>query len=402
MDRRLGEPTSRARMPAQLDPTKLGVILRATPKRTAADIYGWTYEHLQISIGEEEATEAMGRFLNHVLGGRILQGTLEGMSLVKVTPLLKGPTGKVRPITVGTTLTRISLSATLTAKTNLKDIVGDTEFAIGRISATEDLGRGIGAAIEKVKAERGKANVFQLGCSCAFNRTSRQAALRNLEERLPHLLTPIGQWLRLPMTHILRTDEGEPIEIVTMDGLPQGCPSAPLAFSLAMGDPEHEFFQAVASERINPNHFALRRYMDDMTLVTAPHVAERCYAELKEALARSGVKLSEDKRTAWATDGKPPAAQEARALWESARDHRGFVVCGLLATCEDPASEAALAVPIGDPNYVEASLETRKKATEELTRRIAHLATMASASTPTVYPCVVSSAAASHRKWGIS
>ena len=107
-----------------------------------------------------------------------------------------------------------------------------------------------------MREEHGEAIVFQLDCSCAFNRTSRQAALRNLEERLPHLLTPIGQWLRLPMTHILRTDEGNPIEIVTADGLPQGCPSAPVAFSLAMGGPEQEFFQAMASKGINPNHFA--------------------------------------------------------------------------------------------------------------------------------------------------
>ena len=106
-------PTSRARISAHLDPTKLGAILRATPKRTAADIYGRTYEHLRALVGEKEATEAMGRFLNHGLGGRILQDTLEEMNLVKVAPLLKGSKGTVRPITVGTTLKRISRLATL-------------------------------------------------------------------------------------------------------------------------------------------------------------------------------------------------------------------------------------------------------------------------------------------------
>ena len=79
-------PTSRARIPAQIDPTKLGVTLRATPKRTAADIYGWNYEHLQILIGKKEATEAVGRFLNHLLGGRLLHDTLEDMNIVKATP----------------------------------------------------------------------------------------------------------------------------------------------------------------------------------------------------------------------------------------------------------------------------------------------------------------------------
>ena len=46
--------------------------------------------------------------------------------------------------------------------------------------------------------------------------------------------------------------------------------------------------------------------MDDMTLITAPQIAERCYAELKEALTRAGMKLNEEKCTAWTTDGKPP------------------------------------------------------------------------------------------------
>ena len=79
-------PASRARVPAQIDITKLGVTLRATPKRTAADIYGWSYEHFQILTGEKEATEAIGRVPTHLLGGRLLHDTLEDMNIVKVTP----------------------------------------------------------------------------------------------------------------------------------------------------------------------------------------------------------------------------------------------------------------------------------------------------------------------------
>ena len=155
----------------------------------------------------------------------------------------------------------------------MKETVGETVFAIGRKSAIEDLERGIVASIAKAKEDHGNAVVFQLDCSCAFSHTSRQAALRHLEERRPHLLTPLGQWLRLPMTHILRTDEGDPLEVATSDGLPQECPSAPLAASLGMGDPEEEFFQAMAREGINPNNFVLKRYMCDLTLIAAPPVA---------------------------------------------------------------------------------------------------------------------------------
>ena len=94
------------------------------------------------------------------------------------------------------------------------------------------------------------------------------------------------------------------------------------------------------------------------------------------------MKLDEDKFTAWTIDGNPPETQLARTLWDNAGGHRGFIVCGFPATCEDPAAEAALAFPIGDPNFVEAFLEKSKRATEELTKRIVHMATMASASTP--------------------
>ena len=74
--------------------------------------------------------------------------------------------------------------------------------------------------------------------------------------------------------------------------------------------------------------------------------------------------------------------------------HRGFVVCGFPATCDDPAAEVALAFPIGDPNFVEAFLDKRMRAIEELTQRTVHMATVASASTP-----AVQSFGASSRKW---
>ena len=55
-----------------------------------------------------------------------------------------------------------------------------------------------------------------------------------------------------------------------------------------MGDPEHDFFQNLAYAGMDPTHFALRRYMGDMTLITAPQVAERCCEALKEALTKAG------------------------------------------------------------------------------------------------------------------
>ena len=76
------------------------------------------------------------------------------------------------------------------------------------------------------------------------------------------------------MTHLLRTDEGDPVEIATADGLPQGCPSAPQAFSMTMANPDDDAPRIIAEARVNPNAARLNRYMDDITLVTAPEAVE--------------------------------------------------------------------------------------------------------------------------------
>ena len=106
---------------------------------------------------------------------------------------------------MGSTLKRIGLSATMNAETRLSEAVGPAELAIGCKPAIVD------AAIHKVTEEFGGAVVSQLDCSCVFS----------IAENLPHLLVPVGQWLRALMRRILRTEEGDPIGIKTVDGLPQ-------------------------------------------------------------------------------------------------------------------------------------------------------------------------------------
>ena len=56
---------------AQLDEEKVAGILRTTPKRAGADVYGWTYEHLQTLIGDKEAIKALTGTLNHILGAAL-------------------------------------------------------------------------------------------------------------------------------------------------------------------------------------------------------------------------------------------------------------------------------------------------------------------------------------------
>ena len=59
----------------------------------------------------------------------------------------------------------------------LKELVGESEVAIGRKPAIEDMKQSIDATIDKVTQTYGKAVVFQLDCSCAFNRAPRNMSL---------------------------------------------------------------------------------------------------------------------------------------------------------------------------------------------------------------------------------
>jgi hypothetical protein len=177
--------------PTQLEEDKVSALIRTTPKKSGADVYGWTYEHLQTLIGDKDAIKTLTGTLNHILGSRITSETAKDLNTVRVTPLLKGTRGNIRPITVGTTLKRFALSTMIKCEKHLRELVGESEFAIGRKSAIEDMKRSIDAAIDKVTQNYGKAVVFQLDCSCAFNRAPRQTCLTKLEERPP---TSWSQW----------------------------------------------------------------------------------------------------------------------------------------------------------------------------------------------------------------
>ena len=98
-------------------------IARGTPKKTAADAIGWTYEHIQALLGDEEASAAFATFINHMQGGRLHPETMLDLNTVRVTPLRKGTKGKIRPITIGATLKRFGLSAILKTEKNLQQVV---------------------------------------------------------------------------------------------------------------------------------------------------------------------------------------------------------------------------------------------------------------------------------------
>ena len=134
-----------------------------------------------------------------------------------------------------------------------------------------------------------------------------------LEDRAPHLMVPLGQWLTQPMTHIVRKEDGSVTRLITTDGLPQGCPSTPILFSLATDAPLREFYGKLARHptftqlhREGNASIQIMRYMDDITLVTSSELADLAFLTIKEVLEEAGMLLNMDKCTAWTTDGVTP------------------------------------------------------------------------------------------------
>ena len=105
------------------------------------------------------------------------------------------------------------------------------------------------------------------------------------------------------------------MEITTHDELPRGCPDAPLVFSVATATPEVGFYRAMAEARVEPPSMYFNRHMDDITLVTAPSVADVCFVASGYTLIDAGVKLNGDNCTERTTDGIKPETPLALALW---------------------------------------------------------------------------------------
>ena len=48
----------------------------------------------------------------------------------------------------------------------------------------------------------------------------------------------------------------------------------------------------------------IRRYMDDISLIVAPDVADQCFKYFSKALTEGGMKLNQDTCTAWVSNGE--------------------------------------------------------------------------------------------------
>ena len=122
--------------------------------------------------------------------------------------------------------------------------------------------------------------------------------------------------------------------------------------------------------------------MGGISLIVAPEVADQYFEHLSKALTEGGMKLNQDKCTAWVSNGEIPEAPLTRNLWNQAKDHRGFIVRGFPATYDDPTKEANIAYPIGSEEFTGSFLEARTSSRQTIMKHTLRIATEASASLP--------------------
>ena len=74
-----------ARPTPMLRNTDIAALLRKVPKISARDAYGWTYEHLQQTLGHPPALGGLRDFILLLNSGGATSGTVVDLNILKAT-----------------------------------------------------------------------------------------------------------------------------------------------------------------------------------------------------------------------------------------------------------------------------------------------------------------------------
>ena len=170
----------------------------------------------------------------------------------------------------------------------------------------ESLSRDTQAAI-KTKCNAAEA---QFDCSSAFNHGSH-------DDPVPHSLpvsTLCTPFLQHPLAyHAVRKEDGSTSSVLWNDGLTQGCPASPAAFSFLFLLVEKFFWPELAARAGEKAKEAtdLIAHLDDLTLVTDVRYLEDAIRAMESAVAKARLIVNEMKGTVWTSTGMRPDGASA-------------------------------------------------------------------------------------------
>ena len=109
-------------------------------KGGAADLFGWHYEHLQLTLGKRSAFDALHRVCSLIARGLLSDEFYALAAIGRVTPLRKGLKNKLRPLVCGSTWRRLTMSAQCNErKHKFANHLGAEQYAVGVKAALEKL-----------------------------------------------------------------------------------------------------------------------------------------------------------------------------------------------------------------------------------------------------------------------
>ena len=147
------------------------------------------------------------------------------------------------------------------------------------------------------------------------------------------------------------------------DGLTQGCPAPPAAFSfLTLLEEEFFWSELVARAGEEAKEVTdLFAYLDDLTLVTEVRFLEHAIRAMESALAKARLIVNEMKGTVWTSTGMRPDGVRAGAMWDNVEDHEASHWLDAREPSTTRAAKHPTPTPVGNSSFSSASFRKGHK-----------------------------------------
>jgi len=335
-------------------PIEMGVLVRAMksfPSSSAPGPSGLRPTHLreaalcQCFSARNRACLALLAFVRMLASGR---------APPNITPLLCGASllacqkkgGGLRPIAVGEVLRRLtSKCLAFTVNPAAAQLLAPVQVGVGVRGGCEAVVHALGRTLRDPSHDPDNRWVLLVDFANAFNSVSRECMFTQTRTEVPG----ISAWLEAcysnpPMLRFGRTT------IQSCQGVQQGDPLGPLAFSLALR-PLTEAIQRVA-----PNLLLHAWYLDDGTLCGSPAELHRAWEVIEQLGPSLGLSLNHKKSQLFVPEGANVSANPFPSDVPVLRE--GFTLLG---------------APYGPSHYCEEVVSTRVGKIKDLVARLPDL-----------------------------
>ena len=156
------------------------------------------------------------------------------------------------------------------------------------------------------------------------------------------------------------------------DGLTQGCPASPAAFSFLILLVEEFIWPelvARAGEEAKDSQ-TCSPYLDGLTLVTEVRYLEDATRAMESALSKARLIVNEMKGHSPDIHGHETRRRESRGHVGQCRGSRGFRRAGCLGAVDDQSSQAPTPIPVGNSSYIERFIQKRAEVIRGLSQEI--------------------------------